>query len=234
MKKLQIFTIVLACFAININNAQDEKTNEQNLISNAPPNHAYMFDNSDNTIEGSVYIQETFMPAKLSLLEGTKIFNLKYNAYSDEFEIQNEGKKPGALNKNIDNLLIVFVAGNKTYEAKNYIDEKGEAKRGYFVHANDSKSKHKLLIKEAIKFIEKKTSETGYDKARPAKFKRLKDTYFISIGDDPAVEFPKKKKDFSKSFPNKHKDIMSFIKKNKIKTSKEDDLVKLINYINTL
>ena len=102
------------------------------------------------------------------------------------------------------------------------------------MHVNNPISKYKLLIKETVVFIDRKPAKTSYDKTKPAVLKRISDKYFIAIGSDAAVEFPKKKKKFPKLFPDKHKDILSFMKKNKIKTSKEEDLVELINYINTL
>ena len=132
------------------------------------------------------------------------------------------------------NLLIVFALGNKTYEAIDYVNVEGKTSRGYFVHVNNANSKYQLLIKETIQFVDRKPAKTSYDKTKQAEFKRLEDRYFITNGNEAAVEFPKKKKDFPKVFPDKHKDILSFMKKNKIKTSKDEDLVELINYINTL
>jgi len=241
MKKLQIFTILLALFALNINYAQEDLTeipfiltDIANGVSTDSPSTLYSFDNSDKSVHGSAYIQEIFMPAKLSLMDGTKIFKLKYNAYNDEIEIENESGKANALNKNIDNLLIVFVSDDKTYQALDYVDKDANTTRGYFVHVNSAISKYKLLIKETVIFIDRKPAKTSYDKTKPAELKRIDDKYFIAIGTDAAVEFPKKKKEFPKVFPDKHKDILSFMKKNKIKTSKDKDLVELINYINTL
>ncbi|WP_431132365.1 hypothetical protein [Psychroserpens mesophilus] len=235
MKKLHIVAILLALFAIQKNYAQEEENgSNQVLLSNLPPSALYSFDNSDKTIRGSVYIQNAFMPAKLSLEDGTKIFKLRYNAFNDEIEIEIDGQEPNALNRNIDNLLIIFVGDDKTYEAVDYINDEGSTVRGYFVHANDAHSKHQLLIKESIKFVDRKPAKTSYDKGKPAEFIRLDDRYFIAIGDNPAVEFPKKKKDLSNIFPDKYDDIIDFMKENKIKTSREEDLIELVNYINLL
>lgn len=236
MKKSHIFTILLVLVTISINYAQEEDNTGSNqaLLSNMPPSALYSFDNSDKTIRGSVYIQKIYMPARLSLMDGTKIFKLKYNAYNDEIEIENEGQEANALNKNIDNLIITFVGDDKTYEAIDYIDDEGNTSRGYFVHVNGANTKHQLLIKETIKFTDRKPAKTSYDKTKPAEFKRLSDTYFVTNGDNPAVEFPKKKKDLAKIFPDKYDNISNFMKENRIKTSREEDLIRLMNYINTL
>lgn len=237
MKKKHIFIILLVFLAFNLNYAQEQgniNVSSQNFHTNVPASSLYAFDYSDKSIKGSVYIQESFMPARLTTVDGTKIYNLKYNAYNDEIEIQNENQEPNALNKNIDNLLITFIADSKTYEAIDYLNDEGNASRGYFVHINDANNKYQLLIREAIKFVDRKPAKTGYDKSKPAEFKRLSDTYFVKNGNNPAVEFPKNKKDLSKIFPEKYDTISSFIKENRIKTSKEEDLVELFNYINTL
>ena len=236
MKKKLTFIILLVFFTFKMNYAQEQENINgitKDIQTNAPASSLYSFDLSDKSIKGSAYIQKSFMPAKLSLSDN-KIYNLKYNAYSDEIEIQNEGQKPGALNKNIDNLLIVFALGNKTYEAIDYVNDEGKTSRGYFVHINNANSKHQLLIKETIQFVDRKPAKTGYDKTKPAQFKRLEDRYFITNGNEAAVEFPKKKKDFSKIFPDNYGDILNYMKKNKIKTSKKEDLLQLTNYINTL
>jgi len=191
------------------------------------------YDLSDKTIQGTPYITSTFLPAKISADE-EKIYNLRYNAHTDEMEVQSTDKSIGAINKNINDLRIIFIKNNKTYISANYINDNGIAQKGYFVHVNKPDSKISLLKKESKKFIERKTANSGYEKTKPAHFKRINDTYYVIIKNKTAQIIPKKKKDFLKVFPEKHKNIFSFMKKNKIKTSREEDLIELVNYLNTL
>ena len=72
------------------------------------------YDLSDKTIQGTPYITSTFLPAKISADE-EKIYNLRYNAHTDEMEVQSTDKSIGAINKNINDLRIIFIK-NLPYE----------------------------------------------------------------------------------------------------------------------
>jgi hypothetical protein len=66
-------------------------------------------------------------------------------------------------------------------------------------------------------------------------FKSLKDRIYIKIGSKEAIVLPTKKKKLAKAiFPENPKDILDFINSNKIKLSKEEDLITLINYLNSM
>ena len=92
----------------------------------------------------------------------------------------------------------------------------------------------KLFTKKGVRYSQAQPAVSGYDKDKPAEFKNNNDTHFVSINGAYAYELPSKKKSIAKLFPKHSKDVLNFIKKNKIKTSREEDMMKLINYINTL
>ncbi len=84
-------------------------------------------------------------------------------------------------------------------------------------------------------FIEEKQSKTGYDAYRPPQFKRLNDKYFIKLyNNDFVVLLPKNKKLFANLYPESKSEVLAFIKEKKVKLNKEQDLLKLINFINSL
>ena len=182
-------------------------------------------------VEGSKYIQDDFNMATISIYSGYK-FNVKYNAYDDEMEVQGKDNKSFALNKNEKSAEVTFVNNNITYGLFDYANSDGQKVPGYFQKLSVGETVA-LLKKEKIMFIEEKVSKTGYDTYRPPKFKRLNDQFFIKLKESPvAIEFPKNKKNIASLFPNKKDKILKFIKENKIKTNKEEDLIKLTNYIN--
>ena len=190
---------------------------------------------NDNNVdvEGSKYIQEDFEMAVISIYSGYK-FNVKYNAYDDEMEVQGKDDKSFALNKGEKNAEITFLNANITYGIFDYMGSDGQVIPGYFQKLNvgDAVS---LLKKEKIMFIEEKASKTGYDAYRPPQFKRLNDQFYIKQKSNPiAIESPRNKKGVSSLFPEKKDKILKFIKENKIKTNKEDDLMKLISFINSI
>ncbi|WP_298894151.1 hypothetical protein [uncultured Psychroserpens sp.] len=210
--------------------AQDP--NRQNLTS---PGLIYAFDLNDNSIIGTPYIENDFMPGKISADKDGKLFSLRYNAFSDVMEIKKDNNDIEALNKDLLNVTITFSKGNKAYRAYNYIDsDTNNGKRGYFVVLTDASIEKPLLAKEIISFTEKKKAASSYAKTKPAQYKRKSDVYYTLNDKGIAVEIPSKKKEIAKTFPKHSKEILSFIKSNKIKTSKKEDLIKLVNYINTL
>jgi hypothetical protein len=84
-------------------------------------------------------------------------------------------------------------------------------------------------------FFEEQASKTGYDAPKPAMYKNVKDRMYIKLANKEAVLLPTKKKKLAKTlFPENSKIILDFINSNKIKLSKEADLITFINYLNTL
>lgn len=206
-------------------------SNTRAYLSNS--RDVFTFDASDKSIKGSPYTSDGFLPAKLTIKNEDKIFSIRYNAYIDEMEVQLADKSISAVNMDLDSVRITFLDDNKTYQVVNYSSE-NEVKKGYFVNVNDYDSKIRLLSKESKRFVERKTASTSYEKTRPAHFSTLNTEFYIAIKDNTAQELPKRKKDIAKLIPEHSKDILSYIKTNKIKTSREEDLIKLVNYMSTL
>jgi len=180
---------------------------------------------------GSPYLNENFLPARASI--SSEVYYVRYNIFADEFEAKVDNIK--MFNKNTDHLTITMVNDNTTFGAIDFVDKKAALSRGYFLFLTEnSNAKVKLYEKKQIKYIEAKPAVTGYDKDKPAEFRQIGDIYYVSIDNAAAQTLPKKKKDLVKLFPNHSTAIENFIKSNKIKTSKQEDLIKLIAYINTL
>lgn len=229
MKKILLVTAILAVISFN-SHAQDVA--RQNLTS---PGLVYAFDMNDNTVTGTPYIENEFMPGKISVDKEGKIYSLRYNAFNDVIELKKAGSDIEALNRDLVNVTITFNNSKKSYRAYNYIDAKtNNGKRGYFVVASNENDKKPLLVKERIVFVEKQKAKSSYAKSKPAQYKRKDDVYYTLTDKGIAVELPTNKKDIAQIFPEHSEAILNYIKSNKLKTSKKDDLIKLMAYINTL
>lgn len=183
-------------------------------------------------IEGSKYLVDNFMPAVVSTMPD-KLFNIKYNVFSGEMEVQSSNNKAYALNKYRKDIVITFINSKTTYQLFDFINSDDMMQLGYFLVLN--RGENKILKKEKIIFLEEKPSKTGYDEHRPPQYKRLDDKYYLKItSNSNAIELPKNKKKFAALFPDKKGAILDFIKSKKIKFSKDADLKKLITHINTL
>ena len=138
------------------------------------------------------------------------------------------------LNKYRKDITVELIALNKTYQNFTYIDSDNNSSFGYFVIMTDPNENIKLLKKETIKFVNEKVNVTGYGTARPAQYKRTNDKYFIKIKDQSAVLLTNNKKEIAKLFPKHENEVLSFIKSEKLKLKSEEDLLKLISFLNSL
>ncbi|GFZ90225.1 hypothetical protein GCM10011531_22260 [Aquaticitalea lipolytica] len=231
MKKLLlIFTLSLFTFSSGaqelISGQLSGGSASGGLISTTP-----VVENSQ--IEGSPYVNEEFLPAKISASEDN-IFYVRYNALKDEFEVKGANNVAYALNKYRRDIVVELISNNKTYQVYGYLDKNENENFGYFVNLSNPNSNIKLLKKENITFVKEKVAVTSYDSSQPARYKRGSDAYYVKINDNNAVLLSTNKKDVSKLFPGNEKKVLDFIKKEKLKLKKEDDMNKLIQFTNTL
>ena len=231
MRLLNI-TLVIVCFlqlsfSQTLKYADGTSQNMSNIFVNVNSNES-------SNIKGSKYLNEDFISTKISSIPD-QIFGVRYNVYDDQMEFQGVDNTVYALNKNDDSIKITFTTTNESYHIFDYIDEKnGRQKKGYFMKLN-KEGKNLILKKHKVVFIEEQASKTGYDEPKPAMFKSLKDRIYIKIGSKEAIVLPTKKEKLAKAiFPENPKDILDFINSNKIKLSKEEDLITLINYLNSM
>jgi hypothetical protein len=184
-------------------------------------------------IEGTPYITENYTPIKLTSFE-ERNFQARYNAFNGDMEVLDvDNGKVFVLNKNFNNYQVDFIGLNKTYKVFKYIDENGIASESFFVVLT-SNNNLKLLKKENVKFYGERVATSTYDKARKASYKRGNDEYYIVVGETDAQPFSTRKKDISKLFSGSSKEILNFIKTNKLNTSKDEDLIQVINFISAL
>ena len=89
-----------------------------------------------------------------------------------------------------------------------------------------------LYAHAAVSYVE--PEEAGaYKDPEPAKFVKKPTEYYIRLGQEAALKVGNKKEVVS-LFPDHRDEIATFIKKNKIKTTKAEDLQELVKYYNSL
>lgn len=185
-------------------------------------------------VEGSPYINEKYLPASVSASEGD-VFYVRYNAMRDEFEVKGANNAAYSLNRYRRDIVVEILPLRKQYQVFGYYDENRNENFGYFVYLSNSNANAVLLKKERITFIGEKRAVTSYDTPRSARYKRWEDKFFIKIGEDKIVkEFPRGKKAVAKLFPEHKDEVFQYLKENKIKTSREEGLVQLMTYVNSL
>lgn len=182
--------------------------------------------NSGKNITGTPFTTDDFV---LGTVIGYKNnYLLRYDAFNDQMQAKDNDDKVVILNKETIT-EVTFKDGTK-YVVFEYTFD-GAKKNGY-LEVLLSNSSISLFKKEVIKFLPAKKAESGYDKDVPAMYKKARDRYLISNKKGEINSFSKKK-DFLNFFPDKKTDIEKFIKSNKIKFTKEKDLIILIKHINS-
>ena len=183
-------------------------------------------------LKGSPYVNETFAMGKIYnetevLLSNVK---LRYNAYSDEIEINNSKtgnvNDYGALYKDpnlfikINKHVYVFVPFENSISMGNYFEILSENKS------------FDLFKKTTVKFIGPTYAVTSYDNNKPAEFKH-KQVYFLVDQLGNFYELPSKKNKLLKFLSKDHKEVKLFAKNNSLNLNKEKDLIRLVSYYNT-
>lgn len=183
---------------------------------------------TENDIEGSPYLEDEFIKGTLYTTSNTKYVDvpLRYNIYNDNIEFDTgDGIQALAAPEIVDrvefgNYTIVYVPYSITKKIR----------RGFFIV--DEGGKASLLIKPDVAFVEA-TEPGAYKQAEPAKFDKKADDYYIKVGLSEA-KIISNKNDLTDAFPDHNKEIESFIKANKIKHRKPEDLKQVVQYYNSL
>ena len=168
------------------------------------------------------------MPAKVGDLPGNAF--MRYNAYSDEFEFIDSKNDTLVLHKSEAFKDIIFMGSNTRYELVNYTSKGGEALSGYLIRLNE-RNDCVLYKKQKVNYYAAQEAKTSYDNGTPAKFEPVDDIFYFKRKDKEVVELPSSRKGLVKLYPEKKEKIEAFIKQNEIGFKKEDDYVKLADFL---
>lgn len=183
---------------------------------------------SASKIEGTPYLTEEYIEGEIIFGEAnrTKV-PVRYNIFQDLMEYQQNGK---ALVLDPSGKIKKVKMGDEIFIVEKYNSD-GKSKYG-FLNVLDT-GKMTLLSKKRIKYQEP-LKERGLDGGDlPAKFSRLSDTYFYRFGSDELKEVGSLK-ELIASLPDKQEEIKQFAKQEKISAKKQEELLKLVRYYNSL
>ncbi|MBO9691998.1 hypothetical protein [Chryseobacterium sp.] len=178
---------------------------------------------SYDDIKGSPYNIKEFRSAKIS--ENYETIMARYNSYTDEVEFQ-KNDKIYVLPKNDVFSNIIFT---NTKDKLVYLTDKSDLS-GYFFEIVSGKNT--LLKKIKTVFIDVIPAESSYSEDKPAKFQTESPIYYIKT-ENGIIKSPGSKNNIIDNFPGKKEALDVFFKSNKIKFNKEEDLIKLVNFLNT-
>ena len=174
-------------------------------------------------VEGSPYYTSNFIKGAAYLKDGNYAsVPLRYDIFRDEIEFLKENKiywlRKGdimSVRYGSDTLVLTTTAADT-------------ARPEYFFLR--STGSYKLLCKKIIEYNAEVPAK-GYSAAIPARFKPESDEFYIQLEGKPAQKV-KNNKALSVIFAN-DKAALDYIKKEKIKAAKIEDIVKLITFLNS-
>lgn len=103
--------------------------------------------------------------------------------------------------------------------------------KGYFFELVSGKIA--LYKKERTVFKDEAPAVNSYASSKPAEFVKQDPIYYIKT-ENTFIKKPKNQKEIIEALPNLKDQINAYFKNNKIKLNKEEDLIKLVNYLNQL
>lgn len=179
----------------------------------------------ESSIKGSPYSDKVFIKGEVAMKDGNtyKSIPLRYNIFLDRIEFSNEGAIFYISDPNqIKNVKI----GNFTYVYTIYYDGSKIKKSHFLLH--HKVENNKLLKKERIEF-ENAENPIAFQNAKPARYKKMPNIFYLKFGAKPAVEV-KRRKHIAKLFPSYQTEIEKYVKKNKVSPKSVKDLVNLLDY----
>lgn len=178
--------------------------------------------------EGSPYMNEEFKKATVISSEDM-VFEkvpIRYNVYYDLFEVQlEEGiynlRRGGIVSKvNLEDHRFIY----STYD---YLSSEGE---GYLELVMEGEytlyKQHQVVFKEA-------EPAQPYQEAKPAKFEGRDPLFYIAHGDKQPV-FIRNRRSLLDIAGEKEKTLKDFIKDERLKIRNEEDMVRAVEYLNSL
>jgi hypothetical protein len=187
------------------------------------------FTKNHTTIAGNPYLNKEFQDGKLISKYNLTfpVIPLRYNIYTDNVEYKSAKNKIFALNGH--EKIKGFVIDDTTFLFSPYFKNKDKLSSGYFQVLVSGEVTG--LLKYTVYLMEAQ-SERPYTPAKPERFSPRTMSFYLKVGDKPAVS-ASKEKDILHLFPKQKSQLNKFFKKEHIHLQKQADFVKLVKYINT-
>ena len=183
--------------------------------------------------EGSPYLNETFTPAKIKGIEKTQL--VRFDAVEGNVEVMISEQQVLVLNNTKKYSISLADGSDKVYETREFVNNKGDVNTSFF-ELLESTTNYKLYLKEEKKFFEKVQAQ-GYAAEKPARFEKIRDTYYVTDfknGSEKLIPLPSKMKAFLAFFGDQGASVKKFIKDEKLKVDKTEDLVRILDYYSEL
>jgi hypothetical protein len=181
-------------------------------------------------ISGSPYLNDELVLGQVIFKKGDSAeYYLRYDIYADEIEyLKNKSlyaviNMPALDHINLNEQTIVY----QTYY------ENGKQSSGFLLQLVTDK--YSLYQKLRVKFKDAQPGQSmPYREATPTRFKSTPIKWYFSNDDSPITQFDPYNAGLKQVSTKYFAELKAYIKANKLKIKKEDDLVTLFEYYNDL
>jgi len=179
-------------------------------------------------VEGSPYLSNEFKNGTVYTTTKQKFVNipLRFNIYNDNFEFKTsddqimEMATPETVEKvEYNNCYMVYIAYKGEKEGNGFFKILEEGNATLYAH-------HEIAFKDSPR-------QEAFTLPEPPKFINKQNSHYIRFGTEKAIKIGKKN-ELIQLFPDHQSQVSAFIKKNKIKTNKPEQLKKLVQFYNSL
>lgn len=180
-------------------------------------------------VEGQIFFNEDWVKGKIYFNTEYTVFDvpIKYLVKGGEMLIHHKGEILAVSNpQTMDSIIVgnhTFIYGKLLYGNK-IIDD--------FMELLGGGKKVQLLKYYTCRFI-KGRDVSSYSAPDPDRYV-LKMEYYIRRNNEVAELIKDNKKSILQLLADKREKVQAFVKKNKLKVGREDDLIKIINHYNDL
>jgi hypothetical protein len=152
---------------------------------------------------------------------------MRYNAHRDLIEYKQNGQ---TLELEAKSIIERVSLGNSTFVVDKY-ESNGKSKLGY-LELLDSGTVI-LYAKKTVVFVPAKAGGALDGSDDPARFKTPVTTFYFKVGDGELKEVENVKSMIA-SLPDKQDELAQFVKKEKISHRNEKEMIRLVQYYNSL
>jgi hypothetical protein len=180
---------------------------------------------SGEVIAGSPYVDDKYKDGMIYYGDKNYSAPIRYNAYQDLIEYQQNGK---ALTLDANASIKKVIVGDEVFIP---LSPEGAKKLSYFALIDSGKLT--LYSKKKIVFMPYKQRGKIDGTDQPAEFQKKPDIYYYQVGDG-ALQQVDNVKSLIASLPDKQDEMTQFAKKEKINTKKEKDIIQFVKHYNSL
>ncbi len=224
----RLFILFVLCLAmIQVSNGQISST-LNDFYDNFRRNKA-QGGNAVSNIMGSPHENSEFEKGDIytTLKQHYSGILLRYNIFDNQMEFRNPEGEVNIISP--PDIIDSVIIGESKYIYLPFISGSKETKSFFKVLTSREPF---LLIKMYVVFKEPEPPG-GYKEAVPATFVRMQDELYLTLSPGEPVKV-NGKKEFLEFFPARKDEIDDFIKKNKIRFSKPEEVAMVMEYIYTL